>query len=56
MAMTCTDVTRQIVATISQVSIRSQRKVSASISRYDLVTTSRPIERTPCRTESVNSW
>src|SRR5712692_7017490 len=34
------------------VSSRSHRNVSASISRYDFVTMSRPIERTPCRTES----
>ena len=37
------------------VSSRSHRNVSASMSRYDLVTTSSPIERTPCRIESVNS-
>src|SRR5262249_50809549 len=37
------------------VSRRSVLKVSASISKYDLVTTSRPIDRTLWRTESVNS-
>jgi hypothetical protein len=37
------------------VSTRSVLKVSALIRRYDFVTTSRPIERTPCLTESVNS-
>jgi len=43
-------------ATCDHVSSRSQRNVSASINKYDLLTTSSPIERTPCRTESVNSW
>jgi hypothetical protein len=37
----------------SRVELRTS--VSASINRYDFVTMSRPIERTPWRTESVNS-
>src|SRR2546421_224605 len=37
------------------VSSRSVLNVSPSTSKYDLVTMSRPIERTPWRTESVNS-
>src|SRR5262249_18946539 len=38
------------------VSRRSVLNVSASISKYDLVTTSRPIDRMPWRIESLNSW
>jgi len=38
-----------------QVSSLSVLNVSASTSKYDFVTTSRPIERTLCRIESVNS-
>src|SRR4029077_7079848 len=45
----------QRVQELFHVSSRSVLNVSASTSKYDLVTMSRPIERTPCRTESVNS-